>query len=111
MTEYVRDYIQACRRRGETWERIGVRLGVSHVWALQLSDPKKYGDRDAGGDVEDALAGILHAGSVDALRRAALSFSAEHGRRVDVIVEPAESAPADEPKQLPPARQRKQKAR
>jgi hypothetical protein len=75
VTEYVRDYVAALRRRGESYERIGERLGCSHVWIMHLSQPEKYGKRRVGADIEHKLAELLHGGSVDALRRAALSLS------------------------------------
>jgi hypothetical protein len=76
VTEYARDYIAALKRRGESYAEIGKRLRCSHVWVMQLAQPEKYGDRNAGADVEHRLAELLHGGSIDALRRAALHLAA-----------------------------------
>lgn len=75
VTEYVRDYISALKRRGESYEKIGERLGCSHVWVMHLAQPEKYGKRMVGADLEHKLAELLHGGSVDALRRAALHLA------------------------------------
>lgn len=75
VTEYARDYIASLMRRGWTLQRIGDRLGCSHVWVLHLSQPDKYGTRLVGADLEHRLAHLLHGGSIDALRRAALHLA------------------------------------
>lgn len=75
VTEYARDYITSLIRRGLTYQKIGERLGCSHVWVMHLSNPGKYGQRLAGPDLEHNLAQLLHGGSVDALRRAALHLA------------------------------------
>jgi len=75
VTEYIRDYIRALRRRKMSYEKIADRLQCSHVWVMQLDQPEKYGSRTAGPELEHRVADLLHGGSIDALRRAAKHFS------------------------------------
>lgn len=103
VTEYVRDYIRAQRRRQMSYKAIGDALGVSHVWAMQLDQPEKYGPRTVGPELELRVADLLHGGSVDALRRAALTVASGGA----VVVErpgehPLELTRASEPP-VPPA--------
>jgi hypothetical protein len=74
VTEYVRDYLLACKRRGETWREMGERLGTSHARLVQVADPGSYPRTKVGVDLEEAVAKALHGGSIDALRTAARSF-------------------------------------
>jgi hypothetical protein len=85
VTEYVRDYILACRRRKQTFDEIAERLHVSKARVIQVSDPEGYPRTKAGLALEEALANLLHEGSIDALRAAARSFVA--GSKARVIVE------------------------
>jgi hypothetical protein len=75
VTEYIRDYIASLKRRNHSYHQIAERLGCSHVWVIHLDQPTKYGRRRAGADIEHKVAELLHGGSVDALRRAALSLT------------------------------------
>lgn len=96
VSDYVRDYIRALRRRKISYPKIAERLGVSHVWVMQLDHPEKYGRRHVGAEVEHKLAEILHGGSIDALRRAAQHLSAGGNVVVEESGEPLEIAPADD---------------
>lgn len=42
------------------------------MWVLHLDQPEKYGVRVVGPELEMRLAEILHGGSIDSLRKAAL---------------------------------------
>ncbi len=104
VTEYVRDYIRAQRRRNASYKAIGEALGVSHVWAMQLDQPEKYGTRTVGPELELRMADLLHGGSVDALRKAALTVASGGA----VVVErpgehPLELTRAAVPPSVPPA--------
>jgi hypothetical protein len=87
VTEYIRDYILALRRRGSTWQEIGEHLGTSHVWPQQICNPAKYGERIPGPEIEARLAHLLHGDSIDALRRAALHVQAGGKQIVEVVGE------------------------
>lgn len=100
VSDYARDYIRALRHRGNSFERIGDELQVSHVYVQQLLKTEKYGRRKVGPKLEQRLADLLHGGSVEALRRAALHLASG----VIVIVEksgkPLDLSP-DKPRELP----------
>lgn len=87
VTEYVRDWILGCKRRDMSYRAIAERLEVTHAWVIQIAQPEKYGHRSAGPELELALARILHDGSIDSLRKAALSFYRDHGHKPDVLIE------------------------
>jgi hypothetical protein len=72
VTEYVRAYIRALVRRGMSYAAIGKELGCTHAYVSQLDNPDKYPNSRIGPEVEHRLAELLHGGSVDGLRRAAL---------------------------------------
>lgn len=82
--DYCRDYIRAQRERGRSYAEIARQLDVTHVWILQLDKGelpdgkpggKGTGARAAGGKIEHQLAQVLHGGSIDELRRAALNVA------------------------------------
>jgi hypothetical protein len=107
VSDYVRDYIRALRRRKISYAKIGERLGVSHVWVMQLDKPEEYGRRTVGAEVEHRLADLLHGGSIDALRRAALHLGAGGNVVVEESGEPLEVSHTPERRshpELPPAK-------
>lgn len=71
--DYCRDYVRAQRERGRSFNEIAKQLGVTHVWVIQLDKGAAAGGKSAGGKVEHQLAQLLHGGSIDQLRRAALN--------------------------------------
>jgi len=92
VTEYVRDYLLAAQRRGETIRAIAKRLGISHPRVAQLSNPASYPNTEVSIDLEQAVADVLHGGSIDALRRAARSFAGDSGALV--LVEGDDAPPS-----------------
>lgn len=73
--EYARDYIRSQKARGRSLRQIAEQLGVTHVWVKEIESGTSAGSKTAGGKVEHRLAEILHGGSVDALRRAAMTVA------------------------------------
>lgn len=71
--EYCRDFIRAQRGRGRSYTEIAKQLGVTHGWIIALEKGEASGTRGAGGKIEHQLAQLLHGGSVDNLRIAALN--------------------------------------
>lgn len=77
VTEYMRDFIRAQLRRKRKPAEIAKQLGITRTYVIQLSEPEKYGAaRLIGPEPEFRLAGLLHGGSIDALRKAALHVAA-----------------------------------
>ena len=95
VTEYVRDYIRALRRRKLSYQKIGQRLQISHVWVMQLDKPQQYGKRNAGPELEYRLAELLHGGSIDALRKAALHLASGGNVVVEHDGMPLELSPSE----------------
>ena len=91
VADYVRAYVRALREHGTSWQAIGRVLGTSHVWPQQILNTEKYGKRNPGPEIEHRVAQILHGGSVDALRRAAVNLAAGGG----VIVQDTEGVPLE----------------
>jgi ribosome-binding protein aMBF1 (putative translation factor) len=73
--EYARDYIRAQKSRGRSLRDIAAQLDVTHVWVKAIESDDAKGSKTAGSKVEHRLAEILHGGSIDALRRAALTVA------------------------------------
>jgi hypothetical protein len=76
VTEYVRDYIRNLVRRDWSYQQIADTLLCSRSYVSQLDAPDKYPNAKVGDEVEYRVAELLHGGSVDALRRAALFMQA-----------------------------------
>ena len=88
MTEYVRDYIAALRRRDMSYRAIAEHLDCTPAWVQYLDKPEDYGEKTVGPELEQRVADILHGGSIDALRRVAVNFGQE------LVQPPAPELPA-----------------
>jgi len=75
VTDYVRAYIDALKSKKLTYETIGQRLGVTKAQVQYVHKPEKYGVRTVGPKMELNAATLLHGGSIDGLRSAALAWS------------------------------------
>jgi len=75
VTEYVRDYISALIRRDMSYREIAERLHCSHVWVMSIHQPETYGPKKVGADLEHRVAELVHGGSIDRLRDAALHYA------------------------------------
>lgn len=89
--EYARDYIRAQRARNRSYADIANQLGVTHVWVMALEkETGASGKKGAGGKLEHRLAELLHGGSIDSLRKAALAVASGGRVVVEVSGEPVE---------------------
>jgi hypothetical protein len=95
--EYARDYIRAQRARKRSYAEIAAQLDVTHVWVMQLEKGEATGKRGAGGKVEHRLAELLHGGSIDSLRKAALAVASGCAVTVEVEGEALELARVGQP--------------
>lgn len=104
--DYCRDYIRAQRERGRSYHEIARRLEVSHVWILRLAKGEENGSRGAGGKIEHQLAQVLHGGSIDELRRAALNVQLGGLVILEDDGRPVEVRPPEAPVTTRPRRKR-----
>lgn len=75
VTDYVRCFIEALRSKKLSYEAIGQRLGVTKAQVQYIHKPEKYGVRSVGPKLELNAALLMHGGSIDALRAAALAWT------------------------------------
>lgn len=73
VTDYVRAYFRKQKDDGLSYAAIAEPFGVSPQWVMYLLNPKKYGARTVGRELEQAIADELFEGRVDELRRVALT--------------------------------------
>ena len=108
VTDYARAFVAA--RRNATpkvsYAKIAAELDCSDTWVKYLANPKKYGERYVGPEIEHKLAELLHGGSIDGLRRAALHRSQGGGVLVETTagVVDAGAAPKRRADQAPTIR-------
>lgn len=94
---YVGNWIREQNGRGVSYRAIGERVGRTHAWALGLAKPKYQQVLDAG--TEYRVAEVLHNGSVEGLRAAALAYV--RARRPAPSARPVSSVPPPESGDLP----------
>lgn len=109
--EYARDYIRAQRARKRSYKDIGDQLGVTHVWVMALEKGEVTGKKGAGGKVEHRLAELLHGGSIDSLRKAALAVASGGRVVVEVDGEPVELTRVGPPSSTGVSKPRRKRSR
>jgi len=109
--EYARDYIRAQRARHRSYADIAKQLDVTHVWVMALEKGEATGKKGAGGKVEHRLAELLHGGSVDSLRKAALAVASGGRVVVEVAGEPVEFSRVGPPSSTGLSKPRRKRSR
>lgn len=80
---YIRAYVRRRVASGETKRSIGLSLGFKGGHRInQYVDPEKYGSTGVSAETQARVAELLHGGSLDALRQAAIAFAQEHPEEV-----------------------------
>jgi hypothetical protein len=108
VTEYVRSYIEALRRRDLSYSKIGQRIGMSKAQVQYIHRPDKYGPRLVGSAMETEVANRLHRGSIDELRASAFALVKGASLLVqdgveEVVVSPLAEEDRKQPSSVPPA--------
>lgn len=95
---YVRAYVRRRVEAGESKRAIGLSLGFKGGHRInQYVDPKKYGPTGVSAETQARVADLLHGGSLDALRQAAIAFAQEHPEEVTAEPESAKQVVIPEP--------------
>lgn len=82
---YIKAYVRRRVEAGESKRDIGLSLGFKGGQRInQYVDPKKYGAAGVSVDTQMRVAELLHGGSLDALREAAIAFAGEHPEELSV---------------------------
>ena len=82
VTAYAVAWVRQQRDAGRTWQAIADDLGLTKQQIIRMEG----GGVGAGNETEDALARLLHAGSIDALRAAAEKHWQEHPELQGTVV-------------------------